>query len=439
MRPLLAKPGDRPWVWIVGITLLSAACVAASLRVIPKDKLMPDFICYWAAGSIVSAGGDPYDAGLQTQIQQGLGWNRATDGLGKYDFLPYYYPPWFAIALALLVPLGYDGARVAWYLLNVELLFLSGYILSRTVTGAARSITLVAVPLFVLSIVSVLVGQTSILALFLAALCWSCLEHNRDHAAGAALAFLTTKPQLTGVLVLALLFWATRRGRWGVVRGFAATLGVLALASALIVPWWPIEMMQATTATPPPTTYFPWIGTTWFLALRTAGLRSWGLWIAYLAVAAPFLALLARAAFDRSRPLADVMALGILAAFIVAPYGRHYDFPLLLIPLFVLMGGRLPELAGTALMVALLILPYFHFGALMRFKDKYPSTVRLFPEWTFIWTPALVVAAWLFYEWRSGIGRITAVPDRDEGQVGRTRPNSLAAGMVPLTPQGSPP
>lgn len=400
----LAKLGDQPWVWIAGITLLSMACVGASLRVIPRDKLMPDFICYWAAGTIVAGGGNPYDPALQTQIQQERGWDRATDGLGKYDFLPYYYPPWFAMALALLVPLGYHGARVAWYFLNIELLFLSGYILSRTVTGVPRSIMLLAVPLFILSIVSVLVGQTSVLTLFLAALCWMCLERQSDHAAGAVLAFLITKPQLTGVLVLAILLWAGRRDRWGVVWGFAAILSVLALISARIVPWWPLEMAHATSAVPPPTHYFPWIGTTWFLALRTAGLQSWSLWIGYLAGAVPFLALLGRATLDRSRPLADVMTLGILAAFIIAPYGRHYDFPLLLIPLFVLMGGRLPELAGTALMVALLVLPYLHFGALMKFKDKYPSAVRLFPECTFFWVPVLVTAAWLVYEVRIARG-----------------------------------
>ena len=111
MRQLVAKLGDQPWVWIAAITLLSTACVAASLRVIPRDKLVPDFICYWAAGTIVAGGGNLYDAALQTQIQQERGWDRATDGLGKYDFLPYYYPPWFAMALALLVPLGYDGAE----------------------------------------------------------------------------------------------------------------------------------------------------------------------------------------------------------------------------------------------------------------------------------------------------------------------------------------
>ena len=88
----------------------------------------------------------------------------------------------------------------------------------------------------------------------------------------------------------------------------------------------------------------------------------------------------------------------MLAAFIVAPYGRHYDFPVLLIPLFVLMGRRLSEVAGTILLFALLVLPYIHFGILVKFKEKYPSNVRLFPEFTFFWIPLLLTLIWLATE-----------------------------------------
>ena len=111
----------------------------------------------------------------------------------------------------------------------------------------------------------------------------------------------------TGV---SLLLWAARQRRWRVVQGFSLTLGALALGSAVIVPLWPVEMVRAIAATPPPTTYLPWIGTTWLLALRTVGLQSWTLWAGYLALAVPFLSLVVRAALDRSRPASDVIALG---------------------------------------------------------------------------------------------------------------------------------
>jgi hypothetical protein len=382
------------WTWLVGITLLTAACVQGLLVVAPWEKINPDFICYWAAGKIVAAGESPYDGALQTQIQHERGWDKTTDGLGHYDFLPYYYPPWFAAGCSLLVPLGYDGAKVAWFALNLELLLLAGYLLRDAVPGVPRSVPPVAVPLFGLSVVALFVGQTSILMLFLAALAWKLMARGNDRSAGAALACLTTKPQLTAVLVMALLFWCARQRRWGVVLGFAATLAALASLGAWIVPAWPLEMLRAAERTPPPTAYFPWIGTTWLLALKTAGLHSWGLWGLYLAAALPFLAVLLRAAHDRSRPLEDIVSLGLIAPFILAPYGRHYDFPVLLIPVFVLIGRRLSEKAGTSLLVGVMVLPYVNLAVIVAFRERYPSTVRLFPEWTFLWIPLLVTATW---------------------------------------------
>ncbi len=385
---------DSPGVWLAGVTLVTAACIQGLLVLAPWDKIDPDYICYWAAGKIVDAGQSPYDETLQTRIQQERGWHKATDGLGHYEFLPYYYPPWFAAGCALLVPLGYDGAKVAWFALNLELLLLAGYLLRDAVPGVPRSVPPVAVPLFGLSVVALFVGQTSILILFLAALVWKLLSREHDRLAGAALACLTTKPQLTSALVLVLLIWCARQGRWGVVLGFTATFCALALLGAWIVPAWPIEMLRAAERTPPPTTYFPWIGTTWLLALKTAGLHSWGLWGLYLAAALPFLAVLLGAAVDRSRPLEDILSLGLIAPFILAPYGRHYDFPVLLIPAFVLIGRRLSEKAGTALLLALLVLPYVNLGIIVEYRQRYPITVSLFPEWTFIWIPLLVTVTW---------------------------------------------
>jgi hypothetical protein len=401
---------DSPWVWLAGITLLTAACVRILLAIAPWEKIVPDYVCYWAAGKLVASGHSPYDEGLQTRYQHERGWDRTIDGLGKYDFLPYYYPPWFAAGSALLVPLGYEGAKVAWFSLNLELLLIAGYLLRDVVPGLSRSVPPVATALFGLSVVALFVGQTSILMLFLVALAWKLMQRGNDRLAGAALAGLTTKPQLAGVLILAMLIWSVRQRRWRVVVGFAVALAALALLGAAIVPAWPIEMLRAAERTPPPTAHFPWIGTTWLLVLKTAGLHSWALWALYLAAALPFLAVLLRAALDRSRPLEEILSLSLIAPFILAPYGRHYDFPVLLIPLFVLIGRRLSEKAGTVLLVALLILPYVNLGIIAEFRERYPSTVRLFPEWTFIWIPALILVIWFVTEATRSRGRGFPLP-----------------------------
>lgn len=133
---------------------------------------------------------------------------------------------------------------------------------------------------------------------------------------------------------------------------------------------------------------------TWYLLLKATGLRSWGFEAAYAAVALPFLGVVLRTAYDRSRPLRDVLSLGLLAAYFVAPYGRHYDFPVLLIPLLTLIGTRLKERSGAAMLFALLFLPYLHYLVLDRLKVLLGFTGRLNPEFTFFWIPLLLTAAW---------------------------------------------
>ena len=96
----------------------------------------------------------------------------------------------------------------------------------------------------------------------------------------------------------------------------------------------------------------------------------------------------------------SILALGLMAPFVLAPYGRHYDFPILLVAVFVLMGRRLSEKASSVLVTALLILPYINLGIISEYRERVPSTVRLFPEFTFLWIPVLVILCWLVTEVR---------------------------------------
>jgi hypothetical protein len=113
-----------------------------------------------------------------------------------------------------------------------------------------------------------------------------------------------------------------------------------------------------------------------------------------LAVAVPFLGLVLRAAWDRERPVRDVLALGLLAAFFVAPYARYYDYPVLLIPLFILLGGRLSEKASMVLLMVLIAVPYPQFMLLVRYSRLYTGGINAYVEWTYIWLPMLLVALW---------------------------------------------
>jgi hypothetical protein len=396
--PLPAPGGPRRPAAVLGrlaaIAALSAGLTWLANREIEPEHVGTDFIQFWAAGQLLASGRSPYDVAGQARIQQAQGWDKDKDGGGLYDFLPYYYPPWLALAFVPLLPLGFTAAKLAWVFLCINFLLHAGFLVRAAAPGVPRAIPVVLVPIFALSVRATQMGQTSPLMLFLTALTWSLLRHRRDRSAGAALAWLTIKPQLSLLLILAILLWTARGRRWGVLGGFLAMGALLVLASAAIVPSWPLQMLRASAETPMPSQHFPWIGLTWLLVLRSFGLPAVALWLLYAVVAIPVAGAVLRAALAHATALDDLVALSLLAVPFVAPYCQAYDLPLLLIPLVVLLGGRLPEVAGATLLVVMIIVPYPHLVQIDRIRLAWlpPSPP---PYFTFFWIPLLLGGAWL--------------------------------------------
>jgi hypothetical protein len=393
VSPPAAGAGGR-WRTPAFLTVLAVFLTALACYALPEKIISVDFVCYFSAAKLLASGQSPYDLASQTAAQRELGWDRATNGFGVYDCLPYFYPPWFALACVPLLPLGYAAAKVVFFFLNIELALLTGYLLRDMIRGVPRWLPVVLVSLLSFTVVAALLGQTALLILFLVVLAWKLLDGGRDRAAGVVLALLTIKPQLTAVLLLGVLLWAVRQRRRGAVGAFLVTTALLAGGCMALVPSWPVEMLNAPRQTPPPTEHFPWIGNTWFLLLRAVGAEGWSLWLAYLALAVPFLVAVVRAALDRARPIADVLGAGVLAAFFVAPYARHYDFPVLVVPCL-LLAARGARLTGTALGLALILLPYVQFAVLAQLKAAYHPDGLFLCECTFFWVPLLLVAAWV--------------------------------------------
>jgi hypothetical protein len=379
------------------LTVLAALLVWGGRRVMPWESMFPDFICYASAGEILLMGQSPYDVELQVRIQQGHGWNRATDGFGIYDFLPFYYPPWFAFLWVLLKPLGYEGAKLVWFFLNVEFTLVTGLLLARTLGYGIGRIPFVLTPFFLFSVMAVLLGQTTMLVFFLIALAWMLLELRWDRSAGVALAWLTIKPQLTILLLLVLLLWLMRRRRFTALAAFAIMLALLCLVSTILLPGWLPAMLNAPRQTPSPTEHLPWIGNTWFLVLRSLGSSGPVLWLLYLAVALPLLVSIIQKAWFRQTALADLMAISLLAAFFVVPYARHYDFPVLLVPILVGLARFRPSPTRSFFVLLLLAVPWAQLYLLTRLKAVYAPENKFVLECSYFWLPVLCLLVWLFW------------------------------------------
>ena len=400
MRQRLENPWVRLVACLAGFALLTGLSVAVARVVVTPGKVCPDFICFWSAGQNLASAHSPYDSEREVLIQHRLGWVKQVDGIGLYDFLPYFYPPWFGMLFIPLLPFGYATAKIIWLVISIELLAIASYLLRKSIAGLPRAVPPIVVFTFSLTIFSVLLGQTTPLMFFLIVAIWRLLDEKWDWCAGSVMAWLTVKPQLTGILLLGLILWVARRGRSRVIQGFSITMCALVLVSTLLVPTWPIEMLRATTLTPLPTQYFPWYGTAWLLVLRSVGLHSWGLWAFYLALAVPFLVWVLRKALDRTCSLQDLIAVSTLSAFFVAPYCQPYDFPVLLIPFFVLLGGRLTEKASTLLLLTIIIIPHLH----IKFQQHlmlWWLPAKPAHQVTLFWVPILLTVVWLGMRSRS--------------------------------------
>jgi hypothetical protein len=338
------------------------------------------YIQYRAAANLLMSGGNPYDLEEQSSLQ------RALQPGGSRPFLPYYYPPWFAIACAPLSLLPYPAAEAFFLFLISFSLVLSGWLLHSVTGGHSLWATILIVVGFFPSLFAAQTSQTAPLVLLLTAMTWWSLGHGRDWLAGMALAALTIKPQLTFVIVVGILLWSARCRRWQVIQAFAVTLVLFCLASTILFPGWPLAMIDAPRRIPLPTAIRPQIGVTWPSIVRSLGLVKWPFGIAYasLAIPAAAAAVLASRRQD-ARPI-DAIGGGAIAAFAMAPYAQFYDFPVLLVPLFGLLGNRQPSPPVFALVLAFIVLPYLNFLAL---------GIARWPPCTFAWVPATLAVAWL--------------------------------------------
>jgi|SRR5579862_1398038 len=389
----------RGGAWVFGFILATMCLVQVNRDAWFWKGLCPEYLQFWAAGSLLAAGDSPYDLDRLGAIERAYGWDKTKNGLGVYETMPFHYPPSvLSLILALLVPLGFAAARMTWLMVNVELLVLSGYLLRTAAAGVWRVVPILVVPLFALSVLALLVGQVTPLILFMTVAAWRLLQHGWDRAAGCVLACGAIKPQITFLVLLATVLWLARQERWRALAMFVGAGLLSLLVSLWAIPGWPMQIAHNLAHMPMAmgTDRFPWWGTTWLLALRSLGLSGAELWVLYLVVAVPFTWEVLRCALRRDTEVGDVIAVSVVATFFVTPTARIYDLPLLLIPFVMLLGKRMPGVTGAAVLAVLIVVPYvqlFFLGA----REGVPVHV-----W-FFWIPMLLALWWLRDGWKPAL------------------------------------
>jgi len=204
----------------------------STVPVLPIDSVGAwDFVQYWSASRLMWRGSSPYDLVALLAEEQAAGWPESY-------CLPMLNPPWTLalVAPAALLPFGL-AARV-WLVLQLVMMLGGGIVLWRYFAAGDRRywIGLVLAAGFVPGLVALRLGQcTGLLLLGIVGFLWA--EQNRkDLLAGAALALLMIKPHVTFLLWPAVLWWAFRNRRPGVLAGWIGALLAGSIVALVFTP-----------------------------------------------------------------------------------------------------------------------------------------------------------------------------------------------------------
>ena len=232
-----------------------------------------DFYPRWKGTQLFwQEGTDPYSQEATEAIQQGIYGRLATS---DEDQVLFVYPFYTVFLLWPLINIDYAWVQAIW-LVIVQFSLIGGMILTLRLLDWRQPPWLLAITLL-WSVIMYNSTRTIILGQFAGPIfLWLAgtllaLKQDRDVLAGALLSLTTLKPQMSYLIIPALLLWAMWHKRWRFVAGFAGAMALLAGLSFLLLPSWltsfidQVRYYPAYTVTPSPLrvitgTFFPQLG-----------------------------------------------------------------------------------------------------------------------------------------------------------------------------------
>ena len=232
-----------------------------------------DFYPRWRGAQLFwQEGIDPYSDEASLAIQEGI---YGRPALPDEDQVLFVYPFYTVFFLLPMSWLNYEWAQPVW-LAVVMLSVITAVLLTLKLVEWKMPFWLLAITFiwaifFYNSSRTVILGQFAgpvFLAMVAALL---ALKRDRDVAAGLLLALSTVKPQMTFLLVIALLIWAVGQRRWHFIGSFIAAMLLLTGLSFALLPGWLFSFVDQVLFYPAYTItgsslwvvtgyYWPWLG-----------------------------------------------------------------------------------------------------------------------------------------------------------------------------------
>lgn len=169
-----------------------------------------DFIEYWSAVKIVMSGGNPYNPD-ELMVFQKQGGSDATQPLMMYN------PPWTLAIIGIFGMLDRPISQLIWLLFQIGIVLFCTIQFWHLYEGRPNQqwIAWLLAFLFAPTILVLELGQiTPVILLGITGLIYFTETRRNDWLAGISLVLISTKPQLTLILWLAILFWIFQQRRW---------------------------------------------------------------------------------------------------------------------------------------------------------------------------------------------------------------------------------
>jgi hypothetical protein len=223
-------------------------------------------------------------------------------------------PPaaWLAAPLTLV---GAQTGFFVWLFLSVAALA-GAWWLAVPGTGWVRVLWLLGAAAWYPVLYSLSLGQPVVLVLLGVIACWRLAESGKAYLAGAVLGLSVLKPQVAIAVPVVLLV----AGRWRIAAGWAATTGVLAVVSLLMIGAQGVNDYRSLLAEAQNVVnnrYFTWA------YLVGPGPISYVIQVIFIVLG------VAAAYANRRASLARLIALGLLISMLSATYWHLQDFAIL--------------------------------------------------------------------------------------------------------------
>lgn len=234
------------WAGIAAVALLLLVLLADAYAVyrLHLERLgnALDYYPFWAGGREVLQGHNPYDPAVTLHIQEAIYGRPALPDENQHGYAYPAYTPLVALPF-LLLPFSLSAAL---WIASQQVLVVAAVILTvraaRWRIGRWQLVILcLAAMTFRYSMITLVLGQTSIWVLFCLALALRAGRSRRGVLTGLALAAGCIKPQLVVLPGLALLLTVPSGQRWRLVLAFGGAMAALLAGSLLLAGWWPTD------------------------------------------------------------------------------------------------------------------------------------------------------------------------------------------------------